>query len=118
MMYYDPSWIQGTTLYGTLLDEGKIVFETPEYQYDVDSDVDSVMEMIREQVSEPMYELLMQMLLPFSKGVQLDMADDLLAFACGHVIHTTGCLSADAVLKACYSWIAAERGIDLSKLSY
>lgn len=108
MMYYDPSWIQGTALYSTLQDEGKIVFETPEYQYDVDSDVDCVMEMIREQVSEPMFELLIQMLLPFSKGVQMDMAENLLDFLNDRSQQKTGCASADEALKCCYCWLKEE----------
>jgi hypothetical protein len=28
-----------------------------------------------------------------------------------HVIHTTGCPSADYILEACYRWIAEEQGI-------
>lgn len=107
-MYYEPSWIQGCAVYDTLLEEGKIVFETPDYQFDVDDDVDGMMEMIRNRVSEPVYELLMQMLLPFSKGVQLDMAENLLDFLNDKHQRKTGCTSADEALKCCYYWLMEE----------
>ena len=35
----------------------------------------------------------------------------LLDFAHGHVVHTTGCCSADAVLLSCYKWIVEEQGL-------
>lgn len=108
MLYYDPSWIQGTAMYGTLLEKGKIVFETPDYQFDVDNDIDDVMEEIRMWVSEPMYELLMQMLLPFSKGVQMDMAANLLDFLEDGRQRETGCRTADEALKCCYGWLQEE----------
>ena len=44
------------------------------------------------------------------------MADDLLDFTCGNVIHTKGCLAADATLKRCYVWIAKEKGISLKDI--
>ena len=78
----------------------------------------SVMECLEDKVSPELLELLKQMLLGFNDDMQLEMADDLLDFAHGHMIHTTGCLSADAVLEACYGWIAEEQGIDFSKVRY
>ena len=42
---------------------------------------------------------------------QLEMAENLVMFACEHIAHTTGCDSVDMVLDVCYSWIAAEQGI-------
>ena len=65
------------------------------------------------KVSEELLELIKQMLLGFTEGMQVEIADDLLMFACGRIVHTTGCVSADAVLKSCYSWIAAEKGFEL-----
>lgn len=75
-----------------------------------------VMDCLEDKVSPDLLELLKQMLLGFNDDMQLEMADDLLDFAHGHVVHTTGCLSADAVLEACYGWIAAEHGINLPKI--
>ena len=43
--------------------------------------------------------------------MQLEMAENLVVFACEHIAHTTGCDSVDMVLDVCYSWIAAEQGI-------
>ena len=67
---------------------------------------------LQEKVSPELWDLLYQMLLPFADSMQLEIADDLLDFAHGYVIHTTGCPSADAVLEVCYRWIAEERGLD------
>jgi hypothetical protein len=53
----------------------------------------------------------MQQLLGFHGDMQLDMAENLVVFACEHIAHTTGCDSVDMVLDVCYSWIAAEQGI-------
>ena len=58
--------------------------------------------------------IIMEMMLGFSKDMQLEIADNLLDFAHGHVVHTTGCWSADAVLKTCYGWIAEEQGFKLN----
>ena len=58
----------------------------------------SILECLEERVSEDM---------------QLDIADDLLDFVHSHVIHTTCCISADAVLGSCYQWIAVEKGITI-----
>ena len=54
------------------------------------------------------------MMLGFSKEMQQEIADGLLDFAYENVVHTTGCWSADAVLKSCYEWIAEEQGFKLS----
>ena len=105
MMYYDPSWIQGTAMYDRLLDEGKIVFETPDYQFDVDADIDDMISLLRDRVSESVFELLMQMLLPFSRGVQIDMVENLLDFLNDQRQRSTGCRSADEALKCCYEWM-------------
>ncbi len=73
-----------------------------------------LIELLDGKVSAELQVIIMEMMLGFSKEMQLEIADDLLDFAHGHVVHTTGCWSADAVLKACYEWIAEEQGFKLS----
>jgi hypothetical protein len=80
-------------------------------EHDIDCDAMSIMECLEDKVSKELFELLKEMLLGFNEEMQLELADDLLNFAHGHVIHTTGCPSADYVLEMCYAWIAAEHGI-------
>lgn len=84
------------------------------YQFSVDGIAQYVMECLEDKVSPELLELLNAMLLGFNDDMQLEIADDLLDFAHGHVVHTTGCWSADAVLKSCYEWIAEEHGFKLS----
>ena len=76
-----------------------------------------VMEIVEEKVSPMLFELLYEMLLGFTSEMQLEIADNLLDFAHGHVIHKTGCLSVDSVLGACYCWIAEEQGIAKDKIT-
>lgn len=71
----------------------------------------SIMEIVENMVSPELFDMLKDMLLGFNDDMQLEIADDLLDFAHGHVIHTTGCPSADYVLDMCYAYIAAEHGI-------
>ena len=79
----------------------------------VDGVAMSVMENLEGRVSAGLLELLKEMLLGFNEAMQLEIADDLLDFACSGVVHVTKCISADAVLQSCYSWIAAEQGFEL-----
>ena len=96
----------------------EMVFKTIEQdltdQFSIDSTAQFVMDGLEDRVSPELLELLNAMLLGFNDDMQLEIADDLLDFVCMHVIHTTGCLSADAVLEACYKWIAEEMGIELT----
>lgn len=84
------------------------------YQFGIDGIAQDVMECLEDKVSPELLEVLNTMLLGFNDDMQLEIADDLLDFACSQMVHTTGCPSADAVLYACYSWIAAEKGYDFS----
>ena len=84
------------------------------YQFGVDSTAQYVMECLVDKVSPELLDILNAMLLGFNDDMQLEIADDLLDFAYGQVVHTTGCPSADAVLKSCYEWIAEEQGFKLS----
>ena len=73
----------------------------------------SILECLEERVSDELLELLKEMLLGFGEDMQLEIADDLLDFVHSQIIHTTGCISADAVLHSCYQWIAEEKGITI-----
>jgi hypothetical protein len=84
------------------------------YQFGVDSTAQYVMECLEDKVSPKLLDVLNAMLLGFNDDMQLEIADDLLDFAYGQMVHTTGCPSADAVLYACYTWIAEEKGVDFS----
>ena len=66
---------------------------------------------VEDEVSGELMDLLRFQLLGFCKEMQREMAEDLLFFALGHVVHTTGCPSADYVLDCCYTLIAIEHGI-------
>lgn len=84
------------------------------YQFGVDGTAQYVMECLEDKVSPKLLDVLNAMLLGFNDDMQLEIADDLLDFAYGQVVHTTGCPSADAVLNACYTWIAEEKGFEFS----
>ena len=79
------------------------------YSYDVTAI--RVLENLEERVSIQLYDMIRDMLLGFEDGMQLEIADNLLDFVTMHVIHTTGCPSADFILEACYILIAEEQGI-------
>ena len=84
------------------------------HQFGVDGTAQYVMECLEDKVSPKLLDVLNAMLLGFNDDMQLEIADDLLDFAYGQVVHTTGCPSADAVLNACYTWIAEEKGFEFS----
>ena len=75
---------------------------------------ESLIKLLDNKVSAELQSIFWEMMLGFSKAMQLEIADDLLDFAHGHVVHTTGCCSVDAVLKTCYAWIAEEQGFKLN----
>ena len=77
----------------------------------VDGTAMTVMGCLEDKVSAELFEMLKTVLLGFSEPMQLEIADDLLDFACQQVIHTTGCISVDVALGSCYKWIAEEKGI-------
>ena len=82
-------------------------------EQDVDDVASSVMDCLEGRVSDSLLDTLNASLLGFSGDMQLEIADDLLDFACSKVVHTTGCISADAVLFSAYKWIAEEQGFEL-----
>ena len=81
------------------------------FEYGVAPLADREMTTLEKNVSPQLYGMLMQQLLGFHGDMQLEMAENLVVFACEHIAHTTGCDSVDMVLDVCYSWIAAEQGI-------
>ena len=80
----------------------------------VESTAEFVMDGLLGRVSPELLDLMNTMLLGFNDDMQLEIADDLFDFVTRQEIHTTGCLSADAVLAACYKCIADEKGFDLT----
>lgn len=71
---------------------------------------------LERKVSPQLYGMLVQQLLGFHADMQVEMAEDLVIFACQHIAHSTGCTSVDMVLDVCYTWIATEHG--LLKMGY
>ena len=94
--------------------EIKVIEQDLTCQFSVDGIAQDVMECLEDKVSPKLLDILNAMLLGFNDDMQLEIADDLLDFAYGQVVHTTGCPSADAVLNACYTWIAEEKGFEFS----
>ena len=79
--------------------------------YAIDRVAAGFMAQVEDEVSQELMEHLKWQLLGFCKEMQREMAEDILFFALGHVVHTTGCPSADYVLDCCYTLIAVEHGI-------
>ena len=80
-------------------------------EYNIDESAAKVMMLIKGEVSDGLLRMLVQELQGFCGRMQLEMAEDLLDFALGHVVHTTGCRSVDMVLDYCYTHIAMEHDI-------
>ena len=72
----------------------------------------SVLDNLEGKLSTGLLDTFNAMLLGFSEDMQNEIADDLLDFAYGHVVHMTNCPSADSVLMTCYNWIAEEQGFE------
>ena len=98
-------------LANTLAAESRLIDRDLKNEYNFDSTALIVIENLEGRVSVELYNMIRDMMLGFEEGMQLEIADNLLDFAVMHVIHTTGCPSADYVLEACYRWIAEEQGI-------
>ena len=94
--------------------EVKVIEQNLRSEQEIGDEVESLVRLLGSKVSAELQVIIMEMMLGFSKEMQLEIADNLLDFAHGHVVHTTGCWSADAVLKTCYEWIAEEQGLKLS----
>lgn len=98
-------------LANSLAADSRVIDQNLKGEYNYDSTAIRVLENLEGRVSTQLYDMIRDMLLGFEEGMQLEIADNLLDFAVKHVIHTTGCPSADYILEACYRWIAEEQGI-------
>ena len=98
-------------LANSLAADSRVIDQNLKGEYCYDSTAIGVLENLEERVSIQLYDMIRDMLLGFEDGMQLEIADNLLDFTVKHVIHTTGCPSADYILEACYRWIAEEQGI-------
>lgn len=72
----------------------------------------SALQDLMEKLSSELGDLLYKMLLGIDGELQLVMVESLLDFYNNHVVHTTGCLTMDTILKLCYKWIAEEQGYE------
>ena len=82
-------------------------------EYGLDERAARIMQQVEDLVSENLLNNLIDCLLSFCDQMQVELAEDILDFALAHVVHTTGCPSADYVLDYCYSYIAMEHDIML-----
>ena len=98
-------------LANNLAADSRVIDQDLKGEYNYDSTALRVIENLEDRVSIQLYDMIRDMLLGFDDGMQLEIADNLLDFTVMHVIHTTGCPSADYILEACYRWIAEEQGI-------
>ena len=99
------------TLANSLAADSRVIDRDLKSEYNFDSTALMVLGNLEDRVSIELYDMIRDMLLGFEESMQLEIADNLLDFAVMHVIHTTGCPSADYILEACYRWIAEEQGI-------
>lgn len=99
------------TLANSLAADSRVIDRDLKNEYNFDSTALMVLGNLEDRVSIQIYDMIRDMLLGFEDGMQLEIADNLLDFTVKHVIHTTGCPSADYILEACYRWIAEEQGI-------
>lgn len=99
------------TLANSQAADSRVIDRDLKSEYNFDSTALMVLGNLEDRVSIELYDMIRDMLLGFEESMQLEIADNLLDFAVMHVIHTTGCPSADYVLEACYRWIAEEQGI-------
>ena len=101
---------------GTLTDLVEYIEQDLNDECSVDPVALMVLECIEGRVSSALWDSIYNLLLGFSAEMQLEIADDLLDFVCLHKVHTTGCMSVDAVLKTCYRWIAEEQGFNMVEI--
>ena len=89
----------------------KVITQDLSDDYGIDGRAARIMQLMEGEVSDGLLMVLISELQGFSIRMQIEMAQDLLDFALAHVVHTTGCPSADYVLDYCYSYIAMEHDI-------
>lgn len=71
--------------------------------------VEKEMNRLRKEVSDDLYDKLVDQLLPFSEGLQMEMAVNLNTFVEDGVMNRTGCNEADLALNECYTSMNNER---------
>jgi hypothetical protein len=71
--------------------------------------VEKEMNRLRNEVSEDLYDRLVDQLLPFSEGLQMEMAMNLNTFVEDGLMNRTGCTEADLALNECYTSMNNER---------
>ena len=82
-------------------------------EYGLDERAARIMQQVEGLVSENLLGNLIDCLQSFCDQMQVEIAEDVLDFALAHVVHSTGCKSADYVLDYCYTSIAMEHDIML-----
>ena len=73
-------------------------------------DAEKEMRSLKGKLSQNTQDLLNDLLLGFSPYMQQEMAEDIVIFANEHIVHSTGCPSADRALDNAYCAIAFEQG--------
>ena len=89
----------------------KVIAQDLTNDFGIDERAARIMRLVSGEVSEDLLNMLIGELQGFCGQMQIEMAEDLLDFALAHVVHTTGCKSADYILDYCYTCIAMEHNI-------
>jgi len=97
---------------GKLVDLLTVVEQDKSTVFGIDPVAKSIISCLADKLSPKLMEDLKSWMRGFSEEAQLEIADDLLGFACGHVIHITGIKVVDRVLYSFYWAIAEEQGYD------
>lgn len=80
-------------------------------------DAEKEMKSLKGKLSQNTQDLISDLLLGFSPYMQKELAEDIVIFANEHIVHTTGCASADRALETAYIAIACEQGCYSDRLT-
>ena len=89
----------------------RVILQDLTSEFNIDERAARIMMLMEGEISNELLRVLVQELQGFCAQMQIEMAEDLLDFTIGHVVHTTGCRAVDFVLDYCYSHIANEHDI-------
>jgi hypothetical protein len=89
----------------------KVIAQDLSDDFGIDERAARIMRLVSGEVSESLLIRLIDCLQSFCGDMQVELAQDLHDFAVAHVVHTTGCKSADYILDYCYTCIALEHDI-------
>ena len=89
----------------------KVIAQDLSDDFGIDERAARIMRLVSGEVSENLLNSLIDCLQSFCGDMQVELAENLLDFALAHVVHTTGCKSADYILDYCYTCIAMEHNI-------